>query len=97
VTTAVYPPGFPRARESGRNVPVWYCFSVTESEQARMSPLAARNILAWRNTPGPRLSPRVSAGHANDPANAQRIGDMRRGHEANMPATCINTEERCSR
>lgn len=92
----------PRAMDSARNVTVWCGFPCAESDENENRP--EREAMRHETRPGlpkhprPRcLSPRVSAGHAADRANAQSIGDMRRGHEANMPSTCVNTEERCSR
>jgi hypothetical protein len=87
---------------SARNVPVWYGFSVTIRDENRNRPERATRLGITRSDlhkhPRTPVSvPCVSAGHAADHANTKRTGDMRRGHEANMPATCIDTEGRCSR
>lgn len=92
----------PRMMGCARNVRVWCGFSVTERGENRNRPERATRLGITRSglhkhPRTPVIVPRVSAGHAADLANTKRIGDMRRGHEANMPATCTNTEGRCSR
>jgi hypothetical protein len=92
----------PQIRVSVRNVPVWCGFPVTERDENRNRPERATRLGIPRSglhkhPRTPVIVPHVSAGHAADRANTKRIGDMRRGHQANMPATCINTEGRRSR
>ena len=102
MTTAVYRPRFPHGRESGRNVPVWYGSSSTESdenkEQARALPMPLKTRSGLPKHPRtPVSSPSVFAGQAADRAITQSIGDMRGGHGTNHPPTCANTEGRRSR
>jgi hypothetical protein len=92
----------PQMRGPVRNVPVWCGLSVTIRDENRNRPERATRLGISRpdlhkHPRTPVSVPRVSAGHAADRANAQSIGDMRRGHEAFMPSTCVDTEGRRSR
>jgi hypothetical protein len=99
----------PSGRDSGthrmmvmpRNVPVWCGFLITVRHENRTGQsaltLTANRALTCKHPRNPGSSPHVNAGRAVPREIAQRIGDVRRGHEAIHALTCAYTEGRCSR